>query len=818
MVQTVLATLITFLHITNISGSICSRAWGRAKLVQGVMFVLELQDFTPVKDSMVWSLLEQFYQNQGSDAWKQKLVPQGSTANCYTADTYAGIVKGFFRDLMAGGEFKPPIIIELGGGSGRFAWQFLNRLLNYHFVDEDCPAFTYMLTDAATANIESWSKKKRFQPLIDNDLLEFAELWVKPDPILKTSAGNVTPADIENRPVILIANYLFDSIPTDMFRIKDNQIERVLMSVKSEKKDFLKKPINTFAGLTETFNSTPIDGDPTTHPLINKILQGYAKLEGDFHFPVPETGFRFLESFLGRKAPTMLLAGDMAYSDPEEFDLGSPFIFDSYIAHYTNFHMFAELFQAHGGFTQFQRQPDVDFCCGAFLAPGNAKAKDVVWFNDTKKTATEYLKEFNPYDAHELSDMIHALDGDVSIRQVLAWMRFSKFDPEVASACLPILFEHLEQGEEHPNEQQLYEAYMESYQAFFPDGAPVDIDCGIAHLFLDINYNEEALQLIESSIQEFGENPQRLFVHALVLLRVDRREEALQELNRSLEMESGYGPSLRLFAEQFEEKKLEKKIPFQHLRVPFEDKKVVEKSTKIFNKTGVSVIDQMISPALVEDLRKAFYERVDDWQNTGLGKPNNVGDKRFTVPIRMQPPFNDPAVYANPALISMLTQAMGQRPILSAFGVVVTENGARMQHVHREHPLLFSSEKGNAGIPPYAVTVLVPLIDLDEESGGTQFWEGTHTTTNDDPLEKPSSVIYTPAGSCLTFDYRLFHGGMPCSADHKRPLLYYSYSLPWFVDTLAYQSHSAVGITDAERTAIPEEHRDLFQFAKRIAG
>ncbi|WP_430426997.1 phytanoyl-CoA dioxygenase family protein [Parasphingorhabdus sp.] len=778
--------------------------------------MLELQDFTPVKDSMIWSLLDRFYVNQGPDAWDNKLVPQGSTANCYIADTYAGIVKSFFQDLMAHGKFEPPIIIELGGGSGRFAWQFLNRLLNYHFADEDCPAFTYMLTDAAQSNIERWAEKKRFQPLIENGLLEFAQLRVEPEPIIKTSNGDMTPADIGNRPVIIIANYLFDCIQSDMFRVKEHEIERVLVSVKTDKNDFLQKPINGFEGITETFNSTPISEAPTTHPLINEIIADYAKLDGDFHFPVPEISFRFLESFLDRSAPAMLLAGDLAYSNPDDFNLGSPFIFDSYLAHYTNFHMFAELFRKHGGTTQFQRQTDVNFCCGAFMLPGKTSESVTIPLKETRRAADAYLKEFNPYDAHELSDMIHECDGDVSIRQVQAWLRFSKFDPVVANACLPILFEHLEQGEEEVDKQQLYEAYLESYQAFFPDGGPVTIDCGITHLFLDMGYNEEALQLIESSTLEFGANPQRLFVRALALLRFDRRDEAKQQLADALKLEPGYGPALRLHAEQFEKKKPQSKIPFQHLRVPFGDKKVVEKSTKIFNKTGVAVIDQMISPQLVSELRTAFYERVDNWQNTNLGKPNNVGDKRFTVPIRMQPPFNDPAVYANPALISMLTHAMGQRPILNAFGVVVTEEGARMQHVHREHPLLFSTEEANANVPTYAVTVLVPLIDLDEESGGTQFWEGTHKTTNNDALKQNSSTIFTPAGSSLTFDYRLFHGGMPCAATHKRPLLYYSYSLPWFVDTLAFQSHAALGITEAELMTIPEEHRDLFKFAKRI--
>ena len=141
-----------------------------------------------------------------------------------------------------------------------------------------------------------------------------------------------------------------------------------------------------------------------------------------------------------------------------------------------------------------------------------------------------------------------------------------------------------------------------------------------------------------------------------------------------------------------------------------------------------------------------------------------------------------------------------------------------MQHVHREHPLLFHTDPGNANVPCYATTILIPLIDLDEEAGGTQLWEGTHTTARDEEYEGDPHIFYTRAGSALVFDYRTYHGGMPCRASHGRPLLYFTYTMPWFHDTLAFESHAAMGLSDAERMRVPENHRDLFRFAKRIAA
>ncbi len=780
-----------------------------------------IQNYVPVRDSMAWSLLKRFYCEAGPMAWAQKIVPQDSTSNNFIADTYASIVASFFRELAAEGNSNPPIIVELGGGSGRFAWQFLNRLFNYHFADDDCIKFTYLLTDAATLNIGSWAAAPRFAPLVQSGVLEFAELVMEADPIIRTADGEMLPADLRGRPVIIIANYLFDSIASNMLRIRDHQIEQVYVKLESHEPGFLKQPITSFQSIAERFESRGVKGSASGNPALDAIIADYAKIDGDFHVVVPEIGYAFLEKFLDRETPFMMLAGDLAYTDPKQFALSSPLIFDTYFAHYTNFHIFAEQVKAAGGHSQFQRHGDPNFACGAFMVGGKGRWADIT-LADTRKVAEQALKEFAPYDAHELCELIGDTTKEASIRQIFAWLRLSKFDPKVAEASLPLILRQIEQGEELINPEQIYEIYMEAYRSYFPDGGETTIDCGIAHLLMAIDYHAAALHLIRQSSVEFGPNARRMFIEALALHRLGYSDEAYAKAKEARSADPTFLPNLRFIADQFEEPQIETSAKvstsYDHLRVTAAQGDALEKSVALFRSAGAVLMENVIPLETIATLRSALEDRVTNWQSAGLGKPNNVGDRRHTVPIRIQSPFDDPMVFANELVLKTLTEVMGERPTLHAFGAVVTQNGARMQHVHREHPLLFNDDNANANVAPYASTVLIPLIDLDEQCGGTQLWEGTHLTAKHEEWEGDPHVIYTKAGSALVFDYRLYHGGMPCNADHGRPMLYLTYSMPWFVDTMAFESHAALGLTDVERMNIADSHRDMFKFAKRIAA
>ena len=186
----------------------------------------------PVSESGLWDLLLDFYRQRGPDAWRSGTVPQRITSNGYLADVYASVAAAFLRDWSRGGGKGIPLILEVGGGSGLFAWLFLNRLMRHQPAGEAIPDFDYLLTDAVASNVEAWRKIPRLRHLLDTGPLDLGVLKIGGEIAVETSSSNDgRELDVTGRPVVLIANYVWDGVPCDLIRIRDRRVFQELIAL-----------------------------------------------------------------------------------------------------------------------------------------------------------------------------------------------------------------------------------------------------------------------------------------------------------------------------------------------------------------------------------------------------------------------------------------------------------------------------------------------------------------------------------------------------------------------------------------------------------
>ena len=81
----------------------------------------------PLSQSVLTRLLRQFYERKGIRAWDT--TPYYVTSNSYIANSYAQMVTGFIKDVIANDQLdreEPVHILELGAGIGQFGYLFMN--------------------------------------------------------------------------------------------------------------------------------------------------------------------------------------------------------------------------------------------------------------------------------------------------------------------------------------------------------------------------------------------------------------------------------------------------------------------------------------------------------------------------------------------------------------------------------------------------------------------------------------------------------------------------------------------------------------------
>jgi Phytanoyl-CoA dioxygenase (PhyH) len=133
----------------------------------------------------------------------------------------------------------------------------------------------------------------------------------------------------------------------------------------------------------------------------------------------------------------------------------------------------------------------------------------------------------------------------------------------------------------------------------------------------------------------------------------------------------------------------------------------------------------------------------------------------------------------------LITSALGIDAVRVKCGCVVSLPGAHEQYWHSDGvhvgPALSLGRTNETVHPSHALCVFVPLLTLTNETGGTEFWAGSHKY--DTLLSKkgeqalPGGTIgIVQQGDAIVYDYRVVHRGMANTSGIARPIAYYLYA------------------------------------------
>jgi tetratricopeptide (TPR) repeat protein len=234
---------------------------------------------------------------------------------------------------------------------------------------------------------------------------------------------------------------------------------------------------------------------------------------------------------------------------------------------------------------------------------------------------------------------------------------------------------------------------------------------------------------------------------------------------------------------------------------------------KLFRTHGVLHIKNVFDQTLLNNCHADFIEKYQNYLvNTKHEDALRIGDKRFQITLKMQEPFNSPSLYGNELVLPLMRRLLGRQCILGCFTSAMSLPGSLDQRLHKDHKHLFDDDPEEPTLPSFAVTMMVPLIDLDEHVGTTRLKKGTHRLSTEQSKAFPYQTPLVKRGDCYLMDYRASHHGQANRSNTPRPIVSLVYQRPWFRDYMNFKNQPSLSITSEEFNSVPEPLKSLLSW------
>uniref|UniRef100_A0A7S1ZI27 Phytanoyl-CoA dioxygenase family protein n=1 Tax=Trieres chinensis TaxID=1514140 RepID=A0A7S1ZI27_TRICV len=141
--------------------------------------------------------------------------------------------------------------------------------------------------------------------------------------------------------------------------------------------------------------------------------------------------------------------------------------------------------------------------------------------------------------------------------------------------------------------------------------------------------------------------------------------------------------------------------------------------------------------------------------------------------------------HSNPCVVDIVNRAM-KGPKVARPGLVFSSSGSSDQYWHRDVDKLFENDPDRVKLvsemSDFYFTCLIPLIDLTNANGTTEFMLGTHRRPASSYASAKCAQFNVKCGSAVLFNGKINHRGKGNPSKSDRPVLYVVYSKPWYND------------------------------------
>jgi len=510
----------------------------------------EILDFEkPLSQSLVWKLQSDFYAGQGPEAWSKGIVPQYITTNPYIANLYAKTVFGYCRDIASCNDFDRAstiYICELAAGVGRFTYTFLKRFLPM-LENSSLKGLKikYIITDLAERNVTYWQNHSFLKPYFESGILDCATFDMAGDDELRLRySGETLSKGKLNNPLILFANYTFDSVPQDTFYVDQGTLYEGLITVRSKGETADPKDSSILAGLDYDYTDKPIQGcDYYEESEINDILLHYKNCLEDTAFSLPIVAFRCIHRLRELfQDDIVLLTTDKGYRDADSMHKNyHPYLSKhGSISLTVNFHAMELYFQSLGGKAIHSIYDHESVTMSLFLL--SARSHD---FIETDMAYYDIIESIGPDDFYVLKKAFVPMNQSLTTKELLTFLRYTCWDARTFLEFYNTLLGRIAEEENFPKEE-LVDAIHNIWEHYFPIGEEGDLASCLASILAYLGYDLDAIRLYTTSLEFYGEDAAIHYEIALCYYNLQLYDNAMEYLDKSLQLDPGFEESRNL--------------------------------------------------------------------------------------------------------------------------------------------------------------------------------------------------------------------------------------------------------------------------------
>ncbi|OPA73392.1 hypothetical protein BVG16_29110 [Paenibacillus selenitireducens] len=498
-------------------------------------------------EAPIWEMQRSYFEEQGIKAWQSEDVPQYITSNPMIAVAYAEMIFGFLQDRARLGYITEPItILELGAGSGRLAFHVLKELCELRdFAGMEIPSFRYIMSDLPVKNIAYWQQHASLLPFVEQGILDFALFDAVHDTELHLTQSKdmIRPSDLQ-QPLLVIANYFFDSIPQELIYVGEGNIYECQVSFQFPEEVDANHPSDVLQNMIPAYHyHRAAEYEQESYPYRSVIELYQQKLE-DSHILFPAVGLTCLER-LGQlsQAGFLLLTADKGDHRIENWEFAEPpeLIHHGSFSITANYHAIQHVFEQKGAASLFTSHHYRNLNVGCILM-----LQEPMSYANTRLAYQRFVHRFGPDDFFSIKEWFDEYLDHMKLSQILSFWRLGGYDAQLflqSAAHMSNLI--LTSSDEEMLD--IRHGIQLMWDGYYPMEEKHDLALACGMLLYEMCLYEEALAFFERSKHDEPNLSSAVFYNiAICYYEVGNVECAMDYTHRALAIEPEHEGALDL--------------------------------------------------------------------------------------------------------------------------------------------------------------------------------------------------------------------------------------------------------------------------------